>query len=83
VAENRMKMLFENDLLIKPDPHIRYARYMERCEQILVRPASFDLWKQIEPWLIARGQIAVLEVLRADLLGNSRDRRAFSEAFAS
>lgn len=43
----------------------RYRRYLDRCEAIYVRPASFALWKSIEPWLIAHGRVAVLEHLRA------------------
>jgi hypothetical protein len=74
----------ENDLLVRveDDYLLRYIRYMRRCEEILVRPASFDLWRQIEPWLIERGRIAVLEVLRADLL-NRENADSISQACAS
>jgi hypothetical protein len=74
----------ENDLLVRVEDDflLRYIRYMRRCEEILVRPASFDLWHQIEPWLIERGRIAVLEVLRADLL-HRENADSISQAFAS
>jgi hypothetical protein len=46
------------------NPQERYIRYLDRCEAIYVRPASFGLWLSIEPWLIAHGRVAVLEHLR-------------------
>lgn len=75
--------IHENDLLVRveDDNFLRYIRYMRRCEEICVHPASFDLWRQIEPWLIERGRIAVLEVLRADLLSRE-SADSFSAAFA-
>jgi hypothetical protein len=53
---------------VNANTYDRYARYIRRCGEIMVRPASFDLWQQIEPWLAEQGRIAVLEVMRASLL---------------
>lgn len=42
-----------------------YDRYREHCERVIwVRPMSFELWQQIEPWLEERGRIAILDGLR-------------------
>ena len=53
---------------MKENVYDRYTMYVRRCQQINVLPASFGLWQEIEPWLIAHGRICVLEELRADWL---------------
>lgn len=41
---------------------VRYQRYRRWCIHVLgVYPASFAVWKQIEPTLIEKRRIAVLD----------------------
>jgi hypothetical protein len=45
----------------------RYERYRLWCQRVLgVYPASFEIWRQIEGWLIQRGRFAVLDDLCFD-----------------
>jgi hypothetical protein len=45
----------------------RYSRYRLWCERVLgVHPASFQIWRQIEHWLIEHGRYAVLDDLCLD-----------------
>lgn len=49
---------------MKPGPLDRYERYRLWCQRVLgVYPASFEIWRQIEGWLIERGRFAVLDDL--------------------
>jgi hypothetical protein len=75
-------ILPENDLLVRTESSWGYGFYLRRCEEIRVRPFSRELWEQVLPWLKARGRVAVLEVLRAELLDADEDV-AISEACAS
>lgn len=74
-------VLPENDLLVRIESIWGYGFYLRRCEEIGVRPFSRELWEQVLPWLKKRGRVAVLEVLRADLMDCDEDV-ALSETIA-
>jgi hypothetical protein len=52
---------------VNPSLFVRYERYRLWCQRVLgVYPASFEIWRQIEGWLIERGRFAVLDDLCFD-----------------